>query len=65
MVRSAHHKADVWGRRALQALESMHGEVASMGSIGEEARNRRPAPTHGQRHVEARATLRCVQAKES
>jgi predicted component of type VI protein secretion system len=28
-------------------------------------RNRRPAPTHGQRHVEARATLRCVQAKES
>jgi hypothetical protein len=28
-------------------------------------RNRRPRPTQAQRHVEARATLACVPAKES
>jgi hypothetical protein len=30
-----------------------------------EARNRRPPVSKGQRHVEARATLACVPAKES
>jgi hypothetical protein len=69
---------DTTGCRPHPALKATQREVATVRSEAEcltlqiqtqqklnEIRNRRPPVSTGQRHVEARSTLRCAPAKES